>query len=189
VIIEAPEWESISGIVDSFAMNGRGLENTACRYDLLAKVRSVLHENLDKFEEATGIDWALQALAKLTQDKLCVSLRTALEQLLPDDFAAKRTLRILDEALDILEMWAAHDRVKLFSLHEILVPDIYTEAAFASHIYALDEPDIPAVLPDKTIAKIKRNLWSKRDSNLKSLSPRDRPAFERAPWTEQPSSD
>ena len=138
-VIDSAEWgESIAGMVDTLLLNGRGLISTACRYDTVSKVRSLLHENESMFEDFAGLDWALQALAKISQDRLCVELMVAIENMLPNLFEIKRKVKILDEALDILETWMVNDRLKIGSMFEVLVPAVYPVNGFYSQVFHLN---------------------------------------------------
>lgn len=178
------DWAPVNGIVDSLATNPRGQIRTTSRYDLLAKVRSLLYEYPERFEEFTGIDYALQALGMLSKDRLCSSLQDAIAGMLPDDFEARRKITIIDEAYELLSIWSSNDRIKLVSLHEMLVPDVYSETTFSTRIFDLNVDVLPAVLADKTMAKIKGNLWKDREKLFADIGPRDKPSYERPSWME-----
>jgi len=179
MVIDSKDWiEPMVGIVDVFLQNGRGQASTFCRYDLISKVRSVLNENAAMFDEFAGVDWALQALAKLSQDKLCGPLLHAIQSMMPDTFDAKRRIKILDEALDMLDHWVANDRVKVSSLREMLVPGVYSIGAFHNKIYNMTRP-VPTILQNSTLKKIRDNLMAKRGDILKTLGPRERQALTR----------
>lgn len=170
--------ESCAGMVDSMLASPRGYINTACRFDLLSKVRSVLHENAHLFDEFTGMDYALQTLAKLSQDRLCGELLSAVQQMLPESFETKRKIKITDEALEMLDAWVVNDRVKLGSMYEMLVPTVMTIGQFYARIFNLSKP-VPAVLSEKTLTKIRANLEAKRAELMLGVSKRDRPSLER----------
>lgn len=168
----------MSGLVDSYLLAQRGFIRTTCRHDLLAKVRSVLHEHAEEFDEFAGMDYALQALATLSQDRLCKELLSAIEGMLPDSFEAKRKIKLVDEALELLDEWTVNDRVKVNSMYEILTPNVYSVGEFHTRIFNAAKP-VPTMLQDKTLLRIRNNLTAKRADLLKGVSAKDRKQFER----------
>lgn len=180
-VIDSEEWsESLEGVVETLLLSGRGQVSTSCRYDLLAKVRSVLHENVNLFaEEFEGINWALQTLAKLSQDRLCSELMAAIENMVPNGFETKRRIRIIDEALDILDAWTVNDRIKIATLFETLVPAVYSAGAFYNQIFNMSKK-VPVAMQEDTHKKIRDRLMKRRTTYVSKLSPRERAEFERA---------
>ena len=173
-----PWTESIGGMVDAYNEAPRGFVRTTCRHDLLAKVRSVLHENETAFPEFSGMDYALQSLAVLTQERVCSELFQALDEMLPDAFEAKRKIQVIDEALEQLDAWTASDRVKLAAMFEILTPAVYTVTQFHSKVFNYATP-VPITLSDKRLKRIRENIVETRNELLKNVSKRDRPDLER----------
>jgi len=151
-------WDlNCEGLLDEMLTAPRGLRSTACHYDILAKARSVIYENVDKFVEFEGIDLALQALRVLTDGRLCTELLQGIEGMSRAAFFRKRKITILGECIDIMEQWSLNDRTKISMLFERLVPEVLNMADYQRRI--IDPYKVlPAVLTLKTEARIINSL-------------------------------
>lgn len=160
--------ESAWGDVDFLASSGRGRKVTTCRYDLLSKVRSVLHERAAEFAEFDGLDWALQALAVEYQDRLCAELQLVVERMPTDMFIARKKVKALEEALKLMEAWSMNDRIKIMSLFEMLVPEVMTATTFQKSIFNT-YISIPAIMAAATEKKIFKYLRRRKEFFEKDL--------------------
>lgn len=151
-------WDlSCEGHLEEMLSAPRGLISTACHYDILAKVRSVLYENIDKFEEFEGVELALQALRVMSNGRLCHELLQGIEGMSRVAFYRRRKIAILEECIEIMERWNLNDRMKISMLFERLVPEVMNMMVYQRKI--IDPYRVlPAVLSVKTEARIIWNL-------------------------------
>jgi len=171
VPIAPSTWNVPLDSVQLHLQRGRGRTVTTCRYDLLAKVRSVLYESAARFDEFDGLDWALQALQRMCGDQLCAALQHAIEGMSYDAAEARRKLKAVSEALALMESWHVHDRVKITSMFEMLVPRVLKASQFQRSIFNMYQT-IPAVLTPATEKKITtflRNLKQRLERECKPI--------------------
>ena len=162
-------WEtSIQGQVQDYLFAGRGQLVTTCRYDLLAKVRAVLHEHKDQFEEFKGLDWALQALGVLCTGRLSAELQRAIEGMVSESKLAARKLVAVDEAIELMNVFSMNDRARLMSLHNTLVPEVIQPTTFQNRIFNLYQT-VPVIMAPSTEKKIKTYLAQLRQRFLKEI--------------------
>jgi hypothetical protein len=145
--------DSLEGVVQTYLMSGRGQVTKTCRYDLLAKVRSVLHENPERFPEFEGVDWALQSLGILSAGKLCRSLQQAIEGMKANILRAKLKLARVEEAIAQMKTFTVNDRLKIVALQEILVPEVLSATQFQAKIFNVYHT-IPVIMAATTERKI-----------------------------------
>lgn len=157
-------WDAPCTDVQSLLQMPRGLNSATCHYDLIARLRSVLHENDSKFAEFEGMDLALQALRVLSDGQLCRDLQRAVEQMSLAAFKRKARSAAFAEAVTVMESWHLTDRTKISMLFEILVPAHYRLEVYARKI--LDPRKVlPAVLSRKTETRIINTLKHERDKH------------------------
>jgi hypothetical protein len=169
--------DAFKGYVSGMLEAPRGQVTSLCHYDLLARLRSTLHEEPDRFVEWQGTDTALQALRLLCEGKPLTALLKAVSDMSVE--AARRRLRVtaFKEAVGIMESWNYTDRTKISMLQELLVPSFMSLNDFAKKI--MDPYKIlPAVLPRKTESRILsylRYVLKKADDNVKTYQPQRPP--------------
>lgn len=154
----AAAWDAdCSGAVQGMLEMPRGILNVTCHYDLIARLRSVLHENLEKFREFEGLDYALQALRIMSDGQLCKELVRSVESMSLVEFKRKARLTAFKEALGVMEDWQYSDRVKVSMLLEILVPTHYHLKDFSRKLF---DPRriLPSVLPRKAETRMLTTL-------------------------------
>lgn len=148
------EWDiSCEGQVPAFLEKPRGQLSTVCMYDLIARLRSCLHEHADRFAEFEGMDFALQALRILSKDRMCLELLRAVEGMSKAAFRRKARKQAFEEALAVMESWNYTDRTKLSMIQEILLPQYYNLAQFCRKIYDVNRY-VPAVFSKPVEARI-----------------------------------
>jgi hypothetical protein len=152
--LHADEWDAdCTGAVQGMLETPRGVSHANCHYDLIARLRSALHEEPGRFPEFMGMDYALQALRVLADGEICKDLQQAIERMSLVAFKRKARANAFAEALGVMESWTFTDRAKVSMILEILVPAHYNLEVFARKI--LDPRKIfPAVLSRRTEAKI-----------------------------------
>lgn len=144
----------------------RGNASIYCHYDLIARLRSVLHENVEKFSEFEGMDLALQSLRILADGQLCKPLQDAVEGMSLVAFKRKLRTKAFAEAIEVMEHWSYTDRTKISMILQILVPAHYTLEMFARKI--LDPRRVlPAVLSRKVESRIINTLRYERDKHAR----------------------
>lgn len=133
----ASSWDtSVAGMVPDMLATTRGEPDFTCRFDQLAALRSVLHQNRKLFPEFQGLDYALQALRLLTLSEHCPELVTQMRMAPLDLPRLKLAERALRDALSIIDDLSMSDRVKLQIWHNALVPDVISATKFKQHIWA-----------------------------------------------------
>lgn len=164
-------WEfNVEGMVDSYIEAPRGAITTACRYDLLAKIRSVLWEQAEKFAEFEGLDLALQTLAIRSQNRLCSELQRAVEHMPVARFIDGKKIKAVEEAIALMEAWSMNDRIKITSMQEILVPEVLTASQFQRSIFNtyLTIPPVLAASTEKKILTFLRNKKASFEKDMKA---------------------
>lgn len=141
----------------------RGRVSTACAYDLLARLRSVLFENMNSFVEFDGLDNAIQALRILSKERACLEMLSAVESMSLKAFNRRRKLATIDECIEVMSTWNANDRTKLSVLFEKLVPDVLNMGEYQRKII-----DPYRVLPTMLSVKQEKRIVT----NLKILRAR-----------------
>jgi hypothetical protein len=107
-------WDSdLSGAVSLLLQQGRGQTSNSCMYDVLAKVRSALYENMEKFTEFEGLDHALQSLRILSHGRLCSELLSSIEGMKIASFKNKRRITIIAECLEVMQSWRMTDPYRI----------------------------------------------------------------------------
>jgi hypothetical protein len=156
--VYAEAWDAdCSNAVAGMLEMPRGIISMTCHYDLIARLRSVLHENLEKFPEFEGVDYALQTLRILSDGQLCKELVQAVERMSVEAFKRKARVAAFKEALGVMEDWQYVDRLKVSMLVEILVPTHMRLEDFAKRVY---DPRriLPAVLSRRVESRIVNTL-------------------------------
>lgn len=152
------EWDiSCMGLVPVFLEKPRGQLTTSCLYDLIARLRSALHEHADRFDEFEGTDLGLQALRVLSNGGPCIELLRAVEGMSKAAFRRKARKLAFEESLRTMQSWNYTDRTKLSILQETLVPHHYTLAQFCRKVYDVNRY-VPAVLSKGVESRIVANL-------------------------------
>lgn len=159
-------WDEPCSDVNSLLEMPRGVASASCHYDLIARLRSVLHENLERFSEFEGTDLALQALRVLADGELCKDLLECIEGMSLVTFKRRQRTKAFAEAVEVMEHWHYTDRTKISMLLEILVPTHYTLETFARKI--IDPRKVlPAVLHRRVEARILATLKHERDKHAR----------------------
>lgn len=135
----------------------RGLLSTNCSYDIVARLRSALHESPEAFAEFEGVDYALQALRILAGSGLSQELKTAVERMSLTAFKRKARIKAFEEAVSVMQSWHLTDRAKVSMLMEILVPTHFTLPEFSRKVLNPLKV-LPAVLANKTERRILATL-------------------------------
>jgi hypothetical protein len=150
-------WDSdVSGTVPLLTTQNRGLLDTNCMYDILARVRSVLYENMGRFVEFEGLDYALQTLRVMTSGRLCSELLAQIQGMSVKAFKQKRRLAIVEECLEVMSAWRFSDREKLGVIFEKLVPEVMNMSEYQRKVY--DPYRMVTVLQAATEQKIVNRL-------------------------------
>lgn len=142
-----------SGMVQSMLAMPRGLADAECHYDLVDRLRSVLHAEPERFLEFEGTDWALQALRILADGETCKPLLVAVQGMTVQVFQRKAKVTAFDECIQVMEDWQYTDRTKIAMLLDILVPTHLTIGQFCSKILDVQR-NLPAVLSSKKEGRI-----------------------------------
>lgn len=151
-------WDlSCKGCVQGMLELPRGLLSTNCSYDLIARLRSALHETPERFPEFEGVDYALQALRILAGNTLCLELKAAVERMSLAAFKRRARIKAFEEALGTMQSWHLTDRTKISMLLEVLVPTHFTLPEFSRKVLNPMKV-LPAVLSNKTEQRILRTL-------------------------------
>lgn len=156
-------WDlSSEGQLHEMLHTPRGLISTACIYDVLAKVRSVLYENMERFPEFEGVDAAIMALRVMTQGNNCRELLRGIENMSRAAFFRKQKIATLEECIGIMEQWGLNDRTKISMLFERLVPQVLNMAQYQLKIINPYKV-MPTVLSNKTEQRIISTLKRFKD--------------------------
>lgn len=151
-----------SGLVQGLLEMPRGRADMTCMYDTIARLRSALYEEPDRFASFETLDLALQALRILTNGETCRELHKSVEQMSLAGFRRRAKIAAYEQCLDVMASWRLTDRAKISMLQEILIPQYMTLPEFSRKI--LDPSRIfPAVLTTKTEERIKRVLQYELD--------------------------
>lgn len=162
--VHADIWDvDCSGLVPSMLAMPRGSTSIGCHYDLIDRLRSVLHSEPDRFEEFEGVDWGLQTLRILADGEHCKPLIGAVQSMAVRTFKRKAKVSAFDEALAVMGDWQYTDRAKISALFEILVPSQMTKTSFCVKIADVTSA-LPAVLSVKKEQRILSNLRAMRDA-------------------------
>jgi hypothetical protein len=155
---DMPGWDTdCRGHVQSLLEMPRGQISVLCQYDTVARLRGLLHENHEKFDEFAAVDYALQALRILANGNLCRELHQAIEALPLEAFKRRRRREAFEQALAVMENHTFTDRVKVSMILEMLVPAHWQLQVFARKIYNV-QTVMPSVLSEKTESRIIRTL-------------------------------
>lgn len=155
-----------SGMVQSMLTMPRGLASVGCHYDLIDRMRSILHKEMDRFTDFEGTDWGLQALRILADGETCKPLLTSVQGMAVRVFKRNARDTALKEAIAVMEDWHYTDRTKIAMLFDILVPDHFTLKQFCVKIIDV-ESVLPSVLKTQKEALILRNLNDYRAKNAR----------------------
>lgn len=142
-----------SNLVPGMLEQPRGQVVVECQYDILARLRSALHQEPERFKDFELADLALQALRVLSYGELCHELLTAVSQMSSKAFKRKLKIATYSKALEIMKSWDLSDRVKISMLQELLMPGYMSLSEFSRKV--LDPHKImPNVLSARTEARI-----------------------------------
>ena len=154
-IVSAEEWDvSANGLIKEILYQPRGAIDTTCRYDIIAKMRSILWEHRASVSEFEGADLALQALRILDGDS---HLLRAVSGIKESKSKTNGRAVVLRTALELLKAPGLSDRQKLSSVQDMLVPAALGKAAFSRLLYSYRQ-DFPAMLPLAKMLKIESRL-------------------------------
>jgi hypothetical protein len=157
-IVEREQWDiSAKGFVPDLLRLPRGDVFIGCDYDLVSKLRSVLHLHREAVRDFDAVDWALQALRVLSGGRNLPLLSRGIAGLRGAILGNKARLACYQEATTIMGLPGYSDRQKLTLLKSMLVPSHLTKAQFSQQIYSYGT-QIPVVLTEKTVHKIQVNL-------------------------------
>lgn len=153
-------WDvSCKGLVPGMLEQPRGKSSTECHYDVLARLRSALHQEPARFADFEMVDLGLQALRILSDGENCREVQQALSQMSAKAFKRRLKITAYQQAIDVMLSWSLTDRVKISMLQEILMPTYMSLPEFSRKI--LDPHKVmPAVLSRKTEARILQTLRS-----------------------------
>lgn len=151
-------WDvSCKGLVPGMLEKPRGKSSMDCHYDVLARLRSALHQEPARFPDFEMVDLGLQALRVLSDGGICREIQQALSQMSAKAFKRRLKITAYQQAIDVMMSWSLTDRVKISMLQEILMPTYMSLPEFSRKIF--DPYKImPAVLPRKSEARILQTL-------------------------------
>lgn len=144
-------------LVPEMLAQPRGQPVTECQYDVLARLRSALYQEPERFKDLELLDLALQALRILSYGELCHELVTAVSQMSSRAFKRKLKIEAYSRAVDIMKSWNITDRVKISMLQELLMPAYMSLPEFSRKIW---DPHkiMPSVLSTRSEARIMNYL-------------------------------
>jgi len=147
------DWDiPVTGMVQEMLRMTRGNADYTCMYDHLARSRSLLHEYRNRFPDFGAVDYALQALRKLSLGAYCPALvASALSAPLEAQVLEAKALA-MRQALDVMQA-DINDRAKIRTLEELLVPLVVKKTVFAQRIYNINQP-IPFAVRPEAMTKI-----------------------------------
>lgn len=177
-VADSPWDIPVDGMIDALATSPRGLIITECRYDLLARLRSIGLENEGRFTDHEAFDHALQILYFLEGAGRSLVLQDALNAAVPTLRNVQRQIGIVEDCSEIMQEWVTSDRVKLLQLSERLVPEVISKHAFASLVWNFQKQP-PLVLRDNTVKKIRENLTQLRLDLIDTLPEAERSIYKK----------
>lgn len=156
------------GMLESFLGSPRGFITTTQRYDLLAKLRSLLHTHAQRFAEFDAVDMAIQTLRYLEGPAKNDHLNTAIIEMVPVVRNTQRSIGIVDDCRNIMAEWESSDRTKVLQVHGRLVPEVVSEHRFAKEIWNLQN-NPPISMRASSLERINSNLKTLRRSLIELL--------------------
>lgn len=142
-----------TGMVQEMLHMSRGNTDYLCLYDQVARCRSLIYEFKPRFKDFEGLDFALQALRKMTFGIHCPVLINARQTAAIDINLLKAQEMSVRQAIEIMREPNIGDRRKLHALEDLLVPLVIPKTAFLAKVYNTNAP-IPFAITDKAVSKI-----------------------------------
>lgn len=153
----ADQWDlSVEGMVPSLMAMPRGETFVGCDYDLIAKIRSVVHANQDLLPEYEGCELACQALRILSEGRHLPELAARIRGLKTAAIRSAERARILREAISLANIVSISDRRKVEGLYAMLVPIIMPASTFKATIYYTMK--VPPMIERHKMENIKTTL-------------------------------
>lgn len=138
-LIDSPWDYNATGEVADMMLSPRGAVSYTCHYDQIASVRSIVHTNAKKFPYTfEALDQALQALRYLSLGGYCPELTTQLVIKPMEELQWKEKERAYRDALDVVRSNMS-DKSKLYSLRNLLVPQVMTVSKFKREIFSASQ--------------------------------------------------
>ena len=168
--VPSPWKESAAGDVAMLSETSRGRIRRTCHYDIFAKLRSCLYENDLIFEQSfVGLDYALQALERLSAGFVENELLSAINSMRRREFSTRQQITAVEESLAYFDQWYANDRIKMMEIAQILVPTVYTDKLFNRQVVKMEF--MPSYFTPKQEARIKETLLAKQQELINNLDP------------------
>lgn len=152
------QWDlPVHGVVQEMLRMPRGEPVTRCDYDLIAKLRSALHDVHDKLPEFEGADEALQALRILGNGKHLYEIQSQINQLKSDRQLSDHKIRVIRECIELSEVFTISDRARITAIRSLLCPDFLNLSEFSRRLYHSPEA-VPATITERALIKLKDGL-------------------------------
>jgi hypothetical protein len=154
----ASPWEAAArGIVWDLLDMPRGYTEYNCLHDPLAKLRSLLHENRDKFPEFVAVDYAMQALRRLYRHNGMCSILLKAAKITNNLQDYKAQIKAVKTAIATMERNDISDRSKAQILYSTLVPMVWVETKFNSKVVNINGK-LPFTFANSVLDRINNNL-------------------------------
>ncbi len=150
----------INGMVQEILRTPRGSVWEGCDYNILSKVRSLVHEYQRSIRDYEAVDWALQTLRVIDGTD---ALLAACKNLKQTAHIRKVRLAVLDTALEVARRASITDRQRVETLKGILVPEVLTTQQFSRQVYPYYR-QVPPLLAPRAVQRMRENLKALRDS-------------------------
>jgi hypothetical protein len=157
-VVSHETWDiPVNGMVQDLLRLPRGEGFTGCDYDIIAKLRSVLHTHRERFKEFEGMDMALQALRVLAHGRHLQEAANMIARLKSDETALLHRVKVLREAVEIANLFTISDRARIIAIRSLLVPDVISLGDFKRTLYHQPH-NPPATLTPAALTKLQQGL-------------------------------
>lgn len=152
----AEVWDGmpVDGMVEEMLRSPRGAVWEGCDYNIISKVRSVVHDYQDKMREFEAVDWALQALRVIDGH---AELLSAIKTIKKVAHSRKVRASAINDAWRVVNQLSMTDRQRVETLKNILVPEIMTVGQFSRQVYPFYAV-VPPLLADKVLTRMRENI-------------------------------
>jgi hypothetical protein len=148
----ADQWDiSVEGIVQEMLRTPRGEAWEGSDYNIVSKVRLLIHKYAKSFRDFEALDWALQTLRVVDGH---VELLSAVRAIKKVAYSRAARLKLLEHCVEVLFRLSMTDRQRIESLKGMLVPEIMSSGKFSKMIYPFYAVP-PALLSEKVLVRIR----------------------------------
>jgi hypothetical protein len=120
-------------------------------YNIVSKVRLLIHKYAKSFRDFEALDWALQTLRVVDGH---VELLSAVRAIKKVAYSRAARLKLLEHCVEVLFRLSMTDRQRIESLKGMLVPEIMSSGKFSKMIYPFYAVP-PALLSEKVLVRIR----------------------------------